>query len=399
MPRNSWSNSKADDTLDLELTADQNRLLFRALVSSYTDFTKIRIMVFRDLHDPLDGIPPNLDKESGVMALLQWAKAEGRLRALSDAVLADKPDTPGVQEYNSALTGKPFPTQPRPSQTSVNVAPPSTDPSLSVRTKIMAVAAILVAAIVALNIAGILPFTSPLSKPTTANDPPPLNPQSRVNPIDGLAYVYIQPGRFRMGCSPDDKQCANNESPQHEVQITRGFWLGQTEVTNEAFGRFNKSNGSAQHGQLPRAGVTWDDAKRFCEWSGGGLPTEAQWEYAARAGTSEPRYGPLGAVAWYVDNSDRFPHPVKQMKPNAWQLYDMLGNVWEWTQDWYQPTYLAAEPQVDPQGPLTGKIRVLRGGAWDSEPFSARASFRNGDVPAARDNFIGFRCRAEGKAP
>ena len=110
MPRNSWSNSKADDTLDLELTADQNRLLFRALVSSYTDFTKIRIMVFRDLHDPLDGIPPNLDKESGVMALMQWAKAEGKVQELSGALIADKPgnqsDGPLLNQKQTHTIGK-----------------------------------------------------------------------------------------------------------------------------------------------------------------------------------------------------------------------------------------------------------------------------------------------------
>ena len=232
-------------------------------------------------------------------------------------------------------------------------------------------------------------FTNALRKTTTTH------PQSRINPIDGLTYVYIPPGRFRMGCSPGDSECDKDEFPQHEVQITKGFWLGQTEVTNEAYDRFQKTTGSADQKQLPKVEISWDDARKFCEWSGGGLPTEAQWEYAARAGTTTPRYGPLDAVAWHFSNSNGQTHPVASKTPNAWRLYDMLGNVWEWTQDWFQSTYPAGEPQVDPPGPKTGEYRVLRGGAWNILPFDARSSVRLNLQPSFRSYGIGFRCRGE----
>ena len=128
IPRNSWSNNKADDTLDLELTADQNSLLFRALVSSYTNFTKIRIMVYRDLHDALDDISPDLDKQSGVMALMQWAKAEGKVQELSDALIAAKPGNQSVQAYYRSVSKQTLSPAPSVPPTPVNPEPPKSHP-------------------------------------------------------------------------------------------------------------------------------------------------------------------------------------------------------------------------------------------------------------------------------
>ena len=122
------------------------------------------------------------------------------------------------------------------------------------------------------------------------------------------------------------------------------------------------------------------------------MPTEAEWEYAARAGTTEPRYGKLDEIAWYSENSGGKAHPVGQKRPNAWGLYDMLGNVFEWTADWYDGKYYTARPAMDPTGPPTGDGRTLRGGSWSDAPRGDRVSFRNGLEPAGRSYGIGFRC-------
>ena len=172
--------------------------------------------------------------------------------------------------------------------------------------------------------------------------------------------------------------------------------LGQTEVTNEAFDRFKDGGTTANEKQLPKVDVSWGEATAFCEWSGGRLPTEAEWEYAARAGSTQARYGPLDAIAFYVGNSKDV-HPVGTTLPNAWRLYDMLGNVWEWNQDWFGK--YSAGPQIDPQGPSTGSERVLRGGSWGIIPAIVRASYRGGNQPTRGYGDVGFRCRGESGFP
>ena len=120
------------------------------------------------------------------------------------------------------------------------------------------------------------------------------------------------------------------------------------------------------------------------------LPTEAEWEYAARAGTTGSRYGDLDQIAWHSGNSGRKTHEVGGKQPNAWGLSDMLGNVWEWVADWYAAYQTGSV--TDPQGQATGTDRALRGGAWDGNPGNARAWVRLGVVPAGRGNGVGFRC-------
>ncbi len=144
----------------------------------------------------------------------------------------------------------------------------------------------------------------------------------RRNPSDGLPYVWIPAGEFQMGCSPGDSECQADEKPPHAVRISRGFWLGQTEVTQAAYEKLAGSNPSNFKGEeRPVEQVSWDDARKYCEAAGGRLPTEAEWEYAARAGSTASRYGELDAIAWFSGNSGNQTHPVKQKQPNA------LGSV------------------------------------------------------------------------
>jgi len=236
-----------------------------------------------------------------------------------------------------------------------------------------------------------------------------------VNPKDGLTYVGIPAGSFRMGCTKGDSECYGNEKNDHDVTLTHGFWMGQTEVTFAAYSKKadphatpDQYSGRAKVGpQYPVFNVTWQDAADYCRWSlgsRGGLPTEAQWEYAARSTAKySPRYGPLADIAW-IDSGNRTQtsHEVKQLRPNAWGLYDMLGNVWEWTNDWYVQDY-PKTPQADPTGPSSGDqrwffgpTRVVRGGGWVSSGRGARASDRDTDAwPGDRVVDIGFRCVGE----
>ena len=239
-----------------------------------------------------------------------------------------------------------------------------------------------------------------VSSPQTPTVTSLLAGQQRENPIDGLIYVWIPPGTFTMGCSPGDTDCYDNEKPVHDVTLTRGFWLGQTPVTEAAYARFLKATGEARNevfadSHLPVTKVSWEDARRYCEWAGMRLPTEAEWEYAARATTAGPRYGDLESVAWYKGNSGGTRHPVAMKQPNAWGLYDMLGNVWEWVADRYGGNYDDEKAATDPTGPSSGPLRVQRGGAWNNNPQYVRVSYRDGLEPSYRSNIIGFRCAGE----
>jgi serine/threonine-protein kinase len=232
----------------------------------------------------------------------------------------------------------------------------------------------------------------------------------KVNQKDGLKYVWVPPGTFMMGCSLGDNQCAKEELPAHPVTISKGFWIGQTEATVAAYRRFAGSTGAQMppapdfsagwnNQDMPIMNVSWGDAKAFCGWAGGRLPTEAEWEYAARAGSTEARYGPLDKVAWYSNNSGQKTHEVSQKRPNAWNLYDTLGNVFEWVNDWYGENYYPASPERDPRGPDSGQYRVLRGGSWYLDPGRVRVSGRHRCHPADRFNSVGFRCGREVFAP
>ena len=255
---------------------------------------------------------------------------------------------------------------------------------------------------------------------STANAIPktPSAGKMKVNAKDHLTYIWIPAGTFTMGCSSDHNECFEDEKPAHEVTITKGFWIGQTLVTQSAYKRVVGLNPSRFKGeQLPVETVSWDDAENYCKRVGMRLPTEAEWEYAARAGSTGARYGNLGDIAWYAGNSGpqrvdgtrlyqsdpknyeenliakgNQTHAVSEKQANAWQLYDMLGNVWEWTADWFDKTYYAHSTAHDPTGPLSGTYRALRGGAWDDNERNIRLSNRYSLAPNSRNFYAGFRC-------
>jgi len=209
----------------------------------------------------------------------------------------------------------------------------------------------------------------------------------------GMEFAQIQPGEFMMGCSPGDGDCNEWwELPAHRVRITSGFQIGKHEVTQEQWQAVRGSDPSGHKGAtLPVEMVSWDDIQGFLQRLNARndgfryrLPTEAEWEYAARAGTTDRYAGAtaMGDIAWYGDNSGGTTHPVGQKRPNAWGLYDMLGNVWEWCQDWWADNSSGA---VDnPSGPSSGQYRVVRGGAWNYGAGRARVSSRDRGVPEYR---------------
>ncbi len=228
--------------------------------------------------------------------------------------------------------------------------------------------------------------------------------------------VFIPPNTFRMGSPANEVGRAADEGPQTEVTISHGFWMGKFEVTQREYLAVIGSNPSGFLGDLnrPVESVSWLDATNYCalltqqELAAGRippgslyrLPTEAEWEYAARAGTStrfsygdDPALTGLGSYAWYAFNSGNTTHPVGQKSPNPWGLYDMEGNVLEWCLDWYDP-YPGAF-QIDPQGPASNAsgLRMMRGGAWDAFESDCRSAHRGteGVSPFIRDYILGFR--------
>jgi formylglycine-generating enzyme required for sulfatase activity len=197
-----------------------------------------------------------------------------------------------------------------------------------------------------------------------------------------------------MGCSPGDTECRDDEKPAHQVMITKGYWIGQTPVTQAAFQQAMGSNPSHFRGaELPVEQVTWDQSKNYCETVGARLPTEAEWEYAARAGNASSRYGEINAIAWWGQNSGATSHPVGRKQPNAWNLYDMIGNVCHWTAD-YWGSY-SGGGLIDPEGPPPSGGRVARGGSWlhgKTVCFRLSSRYGQGTAGGFRFNNLGFRC-------
>ena len=233
----------------------------------------------------------------------------------------------------------------------------------------------------------------------------------------GLDMAWIEPGDFRMGSPDDEAGHDKDEAPVHAVKLTKGFWMGRHEVTQAQWQKVMGTDLAAQQSHaapdsaaaaagpgLPMCFVSWEDAVAFCaklnetEMAAGrlpagwqyALPTEAQWEYACRAG-SEGAYsaGNLDAVAWYDGDADEAAHPVGRKVGNAFGLYDMHGNLFEWVADWYGP-YAVADA-ADPNGPSEGSFRVFRGGSWLGGAALCRSAYRGNAKPDFCANGIGFR--------
>jgi formylglycine-generating enzyme required for sulfatase activity len=230
-----------------------------------------------------------------------------------------------------------------------------------------------------------------------------------------MELVWIPAGELNMGSNDG----YGNEKPVHLVKISKGFWIGRFEVNQAQWERIMNYSPSYFKGpNLPAEQVSWHDAQQFCQLmngliEGGGfrLPSEAEWESAARAGTSTKySYGDsedeLFKYGNYCDasNTDDLPWqdrnhndgrdgsaPIGSYKPNPWGLYDLHGNVWEWCQDWYGEVFYAESPQDNPHGPPAGTARVLRGGSWFYNAAFCRSTFRSSCIPVIRSCNIGFR--------
>jgi formylglycine-generating enzyme required for sulfatase activity len=227
--------------------------------------------------------------------------------------------------------------------------------------------------------------------------------EARLTNSIGVEFVLIPAGTFMMGSPDSDAEAYEDETPAHRVTISQPFYLGQYAVTQGQWEAVMGTNPSEFTGDRnrPVEQVSWEDTQEFIRRlntrEGGAryrLPTEAEWEYACRAG-SHIAYsfgnGPhqLDAYGWYEGNSGNQTHPVGQLAPNAWGLYDMHGNVWEWVQDWFG--VYAPGPVTDPEGPTSGSDRVLRGGSWNGDASSCRSAYRVDWPPGLRDCGLGFR--------
>jgi formylglycine-generating enzyme required for sulfatase activity len=244
-----------------------------------------------------------------------------------------------------------------------------------------------------------------------ANQSPPSNNQlatcvSQIAAATGIKLVLIPAGTFIMGSADDEADRGADESPQTRVTLTKDFYLGATDVTQgqyESVMGTNPSDFKSEGRDAPVEEVSWDDAMAFCqklterERTSGRLPegyaftlpTEAQWEYACRAGTTGAYATDPAETSWYDRNSGGTTHPVGAKLPNAWGLYDMTGNVYQWCADWYAKRYPGGEV-TDPTGPDSGSVHVLRGGGWYYDRSYCRSAYRDFD-PGYRANFIGFR--------
>jgi formylglycine-generating enzyme required for sulfatase activity len=220
----------------------------------------------------------------------------------------------------------------------------------------------------------------------------------------GITWLFVEGGDLDMGCSLEESSCPPEELPVHSIWVS-SFRMGESEITIaewlDVIGELPAGypdDFSCSEDECPITNITWDEASAFCHQVGDRLPTEAEWEYAARAGTTTPYYcGELEAclenVAWYQGNSGEVSHPIGDLIPNEFGFFDMLGNVSEWVNDWYSPMYYDESPNEEPAGLLfNGMFKIMRGGNRGSTYWDLRAGARNTLRPFDLADYIGFRC-------
>jgi formylglycine-generating enzyme required for sulfatase activity len=273
------------------------------------------------------------------------------------------------------------------------------------------------------------PATRPANLPTKATTQPAKTLTLDLGNKVTLKLALVPAGKFMMGSSESEQKDAVKfaaaaganedyaknwfrvESPQHEVTISKPFYMGIYDVTQEHYEQVMGRNPANFKGpQNPVEMVSWDDAVEFCKKVSAStgrtvrLPTEAEWEYGCRAGTKSP-FGTGETISTAQANFDgnyTYGNGAKgeyrqkttaagSFKANAFGLYDMHGNVWQWCADWYEENYYGNSPKVDPAGPADGRVRALRGGCWNSRPWHCRAALRSGGSPGSKDAYGGFR--------
>ena len=227
--------------------------------------------------------------------------------------------------------------------------------------------------------------------------------ENRTFTVNGVSFtmVAVKGGTFTMGATSEQTGAYSDESPTHLVTLS-DYYIGETEVTQELWQAVMGSNPSNFTGNLQRPveKVSWNDCQTFITKLNAltgetfSLPTEAEWEYAARGGNKAQGYlysgsNTIGDVAWYTSNSSSTTHPVKTKQPNELGIYDMSGNVWEWCSDWYGS--YSSSAQTDPVGPSSGSYRVLRGGSWDYGAAYCRVAPRGSNTPAYVSYYLGLR--------
>ena len=234
------------------------------------------------------------------------------------------------------------------------------------------------------------------------SEPKKKEERNQVFTVDGVSFkmIHVEGRPFMMGAPDNDPDADDDEKPQHEVMLS-DYYIGETQVTQALWKAVMGENPSFFEGEnSPVEVVSWNDCQEFIKkliaktGQTFRLPTEAEWEYAARGGNKRLGYQYAGSdsiddVAWYGDNSGNKTHPVKQKKANELGLYDMSGNVWEWCQDRYGK--YGSGKETDPTGPSKGSFRVVRGGGWNYDAQGCRVAYRNDGAPGNRNINIGFR--------
>jgi len=251
------------------------------------------------------------------------------------------------------------------------------------------------------------------SQPTADSRPAAPAPATWSDPRLGLVFRRVPAGEFTMGCTAGDLACSPDEEPSILVTLPASFYMAVTETTVGQYRRFASATGRSlppapsfvQAEDHPVVNVTWQEAKVFCEWVGGRLPTEAEWEYAARGGLAGAKY-PWGndepTCAEGARNGARFSAcesgtaTVQSFAANGYGLYDMAGNAWEWVADRYEGAALSSSPKVDSHGPEPGSLHVIRGGTWSIGSWGLRVSYRSYFAPDTRYGSLSFRCARGG---